>query len=88
MGLMPRPPPEPARCAVCDAPGARPAEGHRFPLCHECEQEWLRSGERARARTVRDDFVRRRRAERERPAAKMSSFHGGKEDMEDDPWSG
>jgi hypothetical protein len=56
----------------------------------EHEQAWLRSGERARVRTAKDDFVRRIRAERDRPAAKMSSFDGGKEDMEDDddPWSG
>lgn len=78
---MPRPLPKLAVCAVCDAPGARPAEGHRFPLCHECNQEWLRSGERARARTARDDFVRRMRAERERPAPRRSI-------VEDDPWSG
>jgi hypothetical protein len=76
-----RVPAKSAVCAVCDAPGARPAEGHRFPLCMEHEQEWLHSGERARARTARDDFVRRMRIERDRPAAKRSI-------VEDDPWSG
>jgi hypothetical protein len=58
-----RHPPPPALCAVCDRPSARPLEGHNSPLCARCEQEWLRSGEHARAATARQDFVDRLRAE-------------------------
>lgn len=76
---MTRPPAKPALCAICDQPGAHPAEGHTAPLCRECEQEWLRSQERARAATARGDFVRRMRAEREPRAAPKID--------EDDPWS-
>jgi hypothetical protein len=73
--------PEPAFCVVCGAPGASPREGHRLALCHECEQAWLHSPERARAATARADFVRIRRAERKQPAPKRVP-------VEDDPWSG
>jgi hypothetical protein len=71
--------PKPATCAVCDQPGAYPVEGHTSPLCREHDQAWLSSAERARAATARDDFVRRARAERERPAPKGSP-------PDDDPW--
>lgn len=53
----------PTTCAVCGAEGARPAEGHRFPFCRDCEQDWIHSGERARAATALGDFVRRRKLE-------------------------
>lgn len=60
---MTRPRPQPALCAVCDQPGAHPSEGHVSPLCHEHQQAWIHSAERARAATARSDFVRRMRAE-------------------------
>jgi hypothetical protein len=69
---MTRPPPRPAICAVCDRPGAHPSEGHTSPLCREHQQAWLSSAERARVATARDDFVRRARAERDRPAPRGS----------------
>jgi hypothetical protein len=76
---MTRPHPEPATCAVCDQPGARPSEGHVSPLCPEHDRAWLRSGEHARASTARGDFVRRSKAERgEQPRPKV---------VVEDPWS-
>jgi hypothetical protein len=77
---MTRPPPEPARCAVCGASGAHPSEGQRLPLCAYHEQAWLHSPERARAATARADFVRRRRAELRTPSSTPKA-------EEDDPWN-
>lgn len=85
---MTRPLLKPATCAVCDAPGAHPAEGHMSPLCTACHAEWMASDERARAATARDDFVRRARAERE-PRAKPTKRLEVDElvdSLEEDPW--
>jgi hypothetical protein len=84
---MTRPPPRPATCAVCGRSGAHPSEGHTSPMCREHEQAWLRSAERARAATARDDFVRRMRAERNESTHRTASFLHKKEEVEDDPWS-
>jgi hypothetical protein len=53
----------PPLCVACDAPGARPSEGHTSPLCLDCETAWLASPERARAVSARTEFVERRRKE-------------------------
>lgn len=84
---MTLPPRKPATCAVCDQPGAHPAEGQRLPLCREHEQAWLQSTERARAATARDDFIRRARAERESPPKRIATSRSkATTEEEDDPW--
>jgi hypothetical protein len=52
-------------CKVCGSTSGPPQHGQRTPLCWDCDREWWESKERLAAAQAREDFIARRRTERE-----------------------